>query len=220
MPRKHCAAPMAAAVALIAACALTAPRPSETSDQWQLDVSFEDLHAIPVQLAGEPAAKTFWHMRYTVTNNTGQDRVFVPEFILYTDTGQVLRAGHRTPGAVFQSIKALYNDPLLQDVSEMAGKLLQGQDNAKSGVAIWPDFDPNAGAFDVFVSGLSGETVEVTLPKPLRVMETDAMGKQTEVVKDKIILSKTLDRRYTVQGRMNSAAGGTARLDGRTWVMR
>jgi hypothetical protein len=220
MLRKSYAALPAVAIAMIAAHALTAPQPSETSGQWQLDASFEDIHAIRVQLAGDAAPKTFWYMRYTVANNTGQDRVFVPEFILYTDSGEVLRSGHRTPSAVFQAIKALYNDPLLQDVSGMTGKLLQGQDNAKSGVAIWQDFDPQAGAFDVFVSGLSGEMAEVALPKPLAVTETDAMGNRVEVVKVKIILSKTLQRHYQVEGRSDSGVGGPAKFVSETWVMR
>jgi hypothetical protein len=220
MLRNRCAALLAAAIAMISAHALTAPQPSETSGQWQLDASFGDIHAIRVQLAGEAAPRTFWYMRYTVANSTGQDRVFVPEFILYTDTGEVLRSGRRTPGAVFQAIKTLYNDPLLQDVSGMTGKLLQGQDNARCGVAIWPDFGPEVGAFDVFVSGLSGETAEVALPKPLRVTETDAMGNPREVVKDKLILSKTMQRHYQVEGRSNSGAGSPAKFVSQAWVMR
>ena len=219
MSARRCVVWMAAAVAVVSACAWTAPKPSETSGQWQLDASFGDLHAITVRLAGDIAPKTFWCLRYTVTNNTGADRVFVPEFLLYTDTGEVLRAGRKIPSAVFQAVKSLYNDPLLEDVSGMTGKLLQGQDNAKSGVAIWPDFDPNAGAMDVFVSGLSGETAQVILPKPVRVSETDAAGKPVEVVKDKILLSRTMQRHYSVQGRW---AGGAAeaKFDEESWVMR
>ena len=219
MSARRCAIWMAAAVAVFSACARTAPKPSETSGQWLLETSFGDLHAITVQIAGDAAPRTFWCLRYTVTNNTGDDRVFVPEFILYTDTGQVLRAGRKIPSAVFQAVKSLYNDPLLEDVSGMTGKLLQGQDNAKSGVAIWPDFDPDAGAMDVFVSGLSGETAQVILPKPVQVSEIDSAGKPVSVVKDKIILSRTLQRHYTVQGRWTGGAA-EAKFDEESWVMR
>jgi hypothetical protein len=213
---------LAAAIAVIsAATAVTAPpKPAEISRQWQLDVKFEKPMPIQVALAGEASARTFWYMRYTVTNRTGGDRIFVPEFILYTDTGQILRAGHKVPTSVFQDVKALYNDPLLLDVSAMSGKLLQGADNAKEGVAIWPDFDGEAGAFDVFVSGLSGETMEMKLPKPIRVNETDIYGKTREIVKDRIILSKTLKMHFSVPGEAAARLSSGMKLDGETWVMR
>ena len=73
----------------------------------------------------------------------------------------------------------------------LTGKLLQGEDNAKSGVAIWRDFDAKAGAFDLLLGGLSGETAEIQLPKPIEVVETDTDGKETVVLKSKAILSKT-----------------------------
>ena len=112
------------------------------------------------------------------------------------------------------------NDPLLLDLSDMAGRLLQGEENAKEGVAIWNDFDPNAATFDVFVSGLSGETVELRLPKPIRVTETDAFGKQTQVVKDKIILSKTLRAPLPDHRRARHPLADGPVHDPEEWVMR
>lgn len=218
---KSYAAGLLAAAILIAGVegARTAPKPSEIPRYWQLDATFQDLLPIQVKIPPETSPRTFWYLRYQVTNNTGQDRVYVPEFLLYTDTGQVLRAWHSTPASVFQTIKELYNDPLLLDVSGMAGSLLQGQENAKEGVAIWTDLDPNAGAFDVFVSGLSGETMEFQLPKPVRVVDTDAFGKEVEVVKTKILLSKTLKRHYVIPGEAASRPMGAAHFTDQEWVM-
>jgi hypothetical protein len=210
----------AAMIVLAVGQAVTAPKPAEIPTHWQLDASFGDLLPIQVSVSGENAPRTFWYMRYTITNKTGQDRVFVPEFILYTDTGELLRAGRNIPGSVFQAIKGVVNDPLLLDLSDMAGRLLQGQENAKEGVAIWNDFDPNAAALDVFVSGLSGETVELKLPKPIRVMETDAFGKRTEVVKDKIILAKTLRRYYRISVEPAQRSQTALHLAQEEWVMR
>jgi hypothetical protein len=200
--------------------ARTAPKPAEIPRYWQLDAAFEDILPIQVKMPTEPAPRTFWYLRYKVTNNTGQDRVFVPEFLLYTDTGQVIRAWQNTPASVFQSIKELYNDPLLLDVSAMAGSLLQGPENAKEGVAIWSGLDPNASEFDVFVSGLSGETVEFKLPKPVRVVDTDAFGKKVEIVKTKILLSKTLKRHYVIPGEATTRPTAAACFTDEEWVMR
>jgi hypothetical protein len=211
---------VAAIIVLGVGRAVPAPKPAEIPIQWQLDATFHDILPIQVNVGGQDAPRTFWYLRYTITNKTGQDRVFVPEFILYTDTGQVLRAGHNIPSEVFQAIKQQLNDPLLLDLPDMAGRVLQGPENAKEGVAIWNDFDPNAGAFDVFVSGLSGETVEVRLPKPIRVTETDAFGKQTEVVKDKIILAKTLERHYRITAEASERLQTALASASEEWVMR
>jgi hypothetical protein len=207
-------------IVLVVGQARTAPKPAEIATYWQLDASFRDIVPIQVTVGGQDTPRTFWYMRYTITNRTGQDRVFVPEFILYTDTGQVLRAGRNIPAEVFQAIKGQVNDPLLLDLPDMAGRLLQGEENAKEGVAIWNDFDPSAAAFDVFVSGLSGETQEMTLPKPIRVTETDALGKQVEVLKDKIILAKTLERHYRVTAETADRAKTALTVAGEEWVMR
>jgi hypothetical protein len=219
---KAYAAGLLAAAILIAGIgrARTAPKPAEIPRHWQIDAAFQDILPIQMKMPTEPAPRTFWYLRYQVTNNTGQDRVFVPEFLLYTDTGQVLRAWQNTPTSVFQAIKELYNDPLLLDVSDIAGGLLQGPENAKEGVAIWSGLDPNVGGFDVFVSGLSGETVEFELPKPIRVVDTDAFGKKVEIVRTKILLSKTLKRHYALPGEATSQPTVAACFTDEEWVMR
>ncbi|MFA6134922.1 MAG: hypothetical protein WC869_12980 [Phycisphaerae bacterium] len=216
------AAALAAVIVLAVAIRVSAaaPKPAEVSKQWQLSAKFEPVLPIQVQLAGENRPRTFWYLRYTITNRTGDDRLFVPEFILYTDTGQILRAGRQVPSAVFTAIKRMYNDPLLLDAAEMTGKMLQGEDNAKEGVAIWPDFDPSAGSFDVFVSGLSGETKEVNLPLPIHVTETNAAGKSVDVVKTKIILSRTLQQHYQIPGEAAARLSTPVKLVEETWVMR
>jgi len=214
------AATMAAAVVLAVSPARTAPKPSKFPTSWELDIHLETPRAIDVTPTGQTQPQRFWYLRYTVANNSGKDRIFVPQWVLYTDTGQILRAGQKVPTTVFKAIKKLCGEPLLKDQSAMTGKLLQGEDNAKDGVAIWRDFDPDAGAFDVFIGGLSGETAEVKLPKPIKVTEIDAEGKQVQVVKDKVVLAKTLHLRYSVPGEAAFRLNVRAKLLKRQWVMR
>jgi len=205
---------------LSAGPARTAPKPSEVQVSWQLDFEFEPPRTIQVRLPGQARPKTFWFMRYIVTNRTGEDQIFVPDFVLYTDTGQVLRAGRNVPTAVFKAIQEAYDEPLMKEMTAMTGKLLQGEDNARQSVAIWPDFDPQAGGFDIFVGGLSGETAEIELPAPITVTEMDYTGTVRTVTKDRLVLTKTLDLKYAIPGEAEARTTTEPKLKARTWIMR
>jgi hypothetical protein len=173
-----------------------------------------------VVLPGQFAPKRFWYVRYTVTNRTGEDRIFVPEFVLYTDTGEILRAGQQVPSAVFREIKTICNDPLLKDTTEITGKLLQGEDNAQDGVAIWTDFDPKAGLIDLFIGGLSGETEQIDLPTPIQEVQIDIRGGEKIVEKTKAILSRTLQMTYKIAGEAAARKQVRPELVLKEWVMR
>jgi len=196
------------------------PKPLEVPVSWLLDFDFQPLQAIRVEIPGEKQPRVFWYLRYAVTNHTSEEPMFVPDFILYTDTGQMIPAGQKVPAAVFQEIKKQYNDPFSKDLSAMAGKILQGADNAKRGIAIWPDFDPAAGAIDLFVGGLSGETVQIHLPKPITVKEIDPDGKEKQVQKSTIVLSRTLHLRYSIPGEAAGRLKAPVKLVEKDWVMR
>jgi len=207
-------------VALGAYPVISAPKPAAVPIRWQLEIDAQPIESIELKLPGSRAPELFWFIRYMVTNNTDRDVIFVPDFVLYTDTGQIIRAGQKVPTAAFKAIKSIYNEPLLKDMTDMTGKILQGADNAKEGVAIWRDFDPKAGGFDIFAGGLSGETAEVKLPKPIKIVETDAKGNRTTVTKDRIVLSKTLNLQYSIPGEAQARSYIKPALLKRQWVMR
>lgn len=209
-----------AVLAFVHATAWTAPKPSEVQVAWQLEIDYKAPQAIQVQIPGESQCRTYWYMRYTITNRTGAERFFVPQFVLYTDTGKVYPAGKDVPTAVFATIKELHNDPLMRTMTGMAGQILQGDDNAKEGVVIWPDFDPQAGQVDIFISGLSGETAEVELPNPVMVQEIDVRGQTKEVEKKTVVLRKTLSLRYAVPGEAAARLRSPVKLLKQEWVMR
>ncbi|MFP3938052.1 MAG: hypothetical protein ACLFVW_06885 [Phycisphaerae bacterium] len=210
-----------AAVLMVGASAVSALEPSEVPTSWQLDFEYERPRPVELQLPGESRPRVYWVMLYTVTNNTGQDRIFVPDFVLYTDTGQMLHAGTDVPSRVFRRVKRIYNQPLLKDLSDITGKLLQGEDNARTGVAIWPDYDAQAGSFDIFVGGLSGESAEVTLPAPVTVTESDPLtGEMREIRKSQVVLSRTLRIRYSVPGEAAGRLNAPVRKERTDWVMR
>jgi hypothetical protein len=183
--------------------------------------------AILVPVDGQPKGKLFWYLKYTVTNHNRDkagrpiDLLFNPEFVLYTDTGELIRARSVDFGAVYESILKVENDPLMVSPDGMRGKLLFGADNARTSVAIWPDFDPKSGQFDIFVGGLSGESKAVQLAQPITEEEiVDSTGRTRPVTRTKVVLSKTLQLTYSVPGEAAARRTIAPQLVDKTWVMR
>jgi hypothetical protein len=202
---------LALAVAALFVAALQgepAPTPSVVPVTWELDFKYQDPQPIAVTLP-DGSKKTFWYMLYTVANRTGADRTFIPDFTLYTDTGRIYRSGVAVPAVVFDAIQKNVNNPLLVDQTSITGKILQGEDNAKDGVAIWPDIDPEARAFDSFIGGLSGEEAKIALP-----------ASQPGAASTKVILRKALRLQYAMPSEPAARAANPPKLVDKSWVMR
>lgn len=145
-----------AVVALIGPTAAGYPEPAAVSPSWNLGFSYRDPEPIAVRdVTG--AVRWYWYITYKVVNDTGSDQLFIPEFTIATDGGQIISAGRNVPASVFPEIKRRLNNPLLDSPIDVVGKLLQGEDYAKESVAIWPAFENDVDQYDVFVAGLSGE---------------------------------------------------------------
>ena len=198
------------------------PDPSEVRVAWQLEITVHGRpEAIRVKAPGGTEYRTFWFLRYTATNRSGQDQMFVPHFTLYTEAGQVLKAGQGVPPGVFEAIKKLYPHALLTDPIDVPGKLLQGEDNARSSVAIWRDLPEGTGGFEVFVEGFSGETASVTLPAPVEMTELDPWTGETVTVRRReLVLAKTLQLSYELLGSGEPGRAPNVRAAGRKWIMR
>lgn len=208
------------AFTLLTATAEPVVKPGMIPTSWELQFEYRTPQPITIQMPSWKEKRTFWYMLYTITNRSGADRIFVPGFSLYTDSGQLSRAGEMIPPSVFLAIKKRHNNPLLVDMASITGTLLQGADNAKDGVAIWSDFDHKARAFDVFVAGMSGERTKIKLPKPVVEIVTDKNGKEKKIIKTEVVLSKTLYLRYALPGEADARSAATPKLLKKQWVMR
>ena len=179
------------------------PKPSPYPKSWE--IAFE--HGIPkrvvVQTAGSNVPKAFWYMTYTVTNNTDKEQLFLPALELLTEDGRVIRNDFKIPRSVFEAIKKREGDRFLQPAALVGGELRLGPDQAKDGVAIWPEPAPEMGRFSIFVSGLSGETATVKGPD----------GKD-------IILRKTLQLNYLIRGDDVYPGEDDVNENPSEWVMR
>jgi hypothetical protein len=121
---------------------------------------------------------------------------------------------------VVSQIKKAINDPIARDLTGITGKILQGEDNAKRGIVVFKDFDPEAGAFDIFLSGLSGETARIDLPVPVKVTRMGAGGELEQVEVNQLVLTKTLRLRYELRGDLEARIETDSVLIKQDWVMR
>ncbi|MBN2063277.1 MAG: hypothetical protein JW745_00630 [Sedimentisphaerales bacterium] len=192
----------------------SAPIPASFPDAnvWQLDL---ELHGDPSQISltlpGEEKARRFWYMVYTITNNSNTDIDYYPVVEVLTNTFKLYEAGKVPVKPVFQEIKKRYADsvPLLERELVVAGKILQGIDNARDCVLILDDFDPNATSVKVFIKGLSNETAVV-----------EQIDEKDEKNNKKYLLQKTLMLEYSVPGDQFNQDKKVMLFNRREWIMR
>ena len=130
---------------------------------------------------------------------------------MLTNDGNVIRSDKDIPEKVFNEIKDREKKQFLEPWTKIGGELLLGEDQSKDGVAIWEEPNPRMGKFSIYVSGLSGEHVELK----------DDKG---NVMKDKdgnpIILRKTLQLKYHIRGDEVYPGEDDVNTEGEQWIMR
>jgi hypothetical protein len=161
------------------------PEPNIYPVSWQLEFK----HGSPKRLV--VGTDAYWYLTYTVTNKSGDEQVFRPEFQMLNNEGKVLKSDHLIPSEVFDKIKGIEGNRLLQPLSKVAGPLRQGVDQAKDGVAIWPEVTPRMGSFKIFVGGLSGEYIILKDDDGKPVIGPDNIP---------VMLRKTLEIDYQIYG--------------------
>ena len=238
-PRRCGTAPSAARSAaltlacVLSACALSAPAgaqdtgtfpiPSATSESWELDLDYR----LPKPIFAE--GRWFWYMPYTVTNNSGDDRLFIPDVTVVTSEGEILSADESVPPAVTDAVVEQLGNPLLQRPDEVIGTLRQGEDFAIDSVAIWPNPTGDMYRMDVFFAGLSGETQPLLNPrtgKPILRKQRDAISGQFMLDEDgrpmerPVLARRTLRLNFVTPGSPPSPREQLIRLVDEESVMR
>jgi hypothetical protein len=199
-------------IALTSGLVLAAPEPAivPKPGDWTLEVKFEQPQQIV--LKGKESQERFWYLILNLTNKSGRDVDFFPQSELVSDTLQVVPAIKGTSAVLFEKIKNRHQGkyPFLQLLENVGNKMLQDEDNALDVVVIFPDFDPNTKTVNIFISGLSNETVAVDHPT-----EKDPAGKPL-----KIYLRKTLQLTYSIAGDPAFRSDQKLKLESKHWVMR
>ncbi len=208
---------------LIAVCVFSSsfcqayPEPSIAGGiyDWNMEVEFSKPQQISVKLPGDgknAPARRFWYVILTITNNSGVDADFYPSCDLMTDTFKVTPAGKKVMGVVFQKIKFLQQGryPFLERLENAENRVLQGKDNSKDIAVIWSDFDPKARNIDLFIGGLSNESIAINHP-----VKKDKDGNAT-----KVYLQKTLQLKYSLGGDEKFRDRSKLKYESKRWIMR
>ena len=196
------AAPAAAVIALLISISALGdyPKPAPVPFRWELE--FEPG---PLRLYQEAnGGGAYWYFTYTVTNRTGADQLWAPKFVLFTDAGEIIESGRNVPTKITEDVLAMLGNDLLEDQNEAIGDIMQGRENAKEGLVIWPANRLDVNEISMFVAGISGETARVKNP----------------VDGSEIILRKTLQRDYLIPGNATDRRSKPIELVQQTWVLR
>lgn len=166
----------------------------------------------PLRLATIPTPESgpraYFYLTYAVTNNSGQDLLFAPTFELATDTGNVYRSNREVPLAVVRQILDNLENPFLLDEISMTDTLLQGKENMKEGLVVWPAIEPKLEYVTVYAAGFSGETATIEIPK----------AGSREMVR--YVLRKTGELVHWIGGEVNANTDDPLPRTRKRWIMR
>jgi len=195
---------------------MAAPMPKIAPATWQLDFAFDDPQRITLSAPGDSEPTTYWYMLFSVTNNTGRDLQFYPSFRLVTDALQVVDGGADIAPHVYAAIfnRHRLQAPYIAEPSRITGALLQGEENARTSVAVFRMFDANASKFTIYVSGLSGDVERVRNP------DFDPGRPESDTNVRFFMLRRTLAIDYALPGDAEARFAATPMRRSRRWVMR
>lgn len=184
-----------------------APEPDPIPRRWQLSLEMGPLRVITIETpGGEPRA--YFYLTYTVTNASGSDILLAPMFELVGGDAKVRRSGRDVPADVTRTILERLDNPFLQDQISIIGLLLQGAENAKEGLVVWPADDLKPGSLTVYAAGFSGEMRTIEVPDA-------ATGQPTSIT-----LRKTLMVRYDVPGEIDRRGDRPLDVLEKRWILR
>lgn len=189
------------------ASAWFAPEPDPIPRRWQLDLKPGPLRLANVTLR-DGTTRAYLYMTYRATNRTGEDVLFAPSFELADGEGNVLRSGRAVPLDVASKIQGDLNNPFLEDQISVLGMMLQGDENAKDGIVVWPMGNLTASEITVYAAGFSGEVAQVEI----KDSKTGALVKEP--------MYKTFMARYKTGGDMSGRGSEPLEPYETTWIMR
>ncbi len=195
------------ALTLVGPLVIAAPEPDPVPTKWQLDVEVGDLRIAQVET--EIGVQRYFFLTYEITNHWGTDLLFFPDLQLKTDEATLQRSGRDVPAAVQDEIMRRMSNPLLEDQISIVGQILQGPENARTGLAIWPANDLDVDQVTVFFAGLSGENKSYYVADP-----------ENPDARQRINLRKTLMLAYDTPGELGYEDNEALELTEQLWIMR
>ena len=185
---------------VLTSLAMAYPTPSGVKIRWELEFEAGDFRLYIDQETGD----AYWWMNYTVTNRTKRDRIWAPKLTLFADSGEILESGKGVSSRITKDLKELLGNDLIETQNEIIGDLLQGPENAREGLAIWPARITQVNEITMFIAGISGETTRVLNP----------------ITSEEVILYKTLQRDYLIRGDALARGSQPIELIEDKWILR
>lgn len=235
-----------ACILFSAAVANAVPRPGPTPRSWQFVFEHGMPKRIVITPPGADRPQAYWYLTYTVSNPGPKEQSFNPTFEMVMDDGLVIRSDGKRyetvngqtrevtrkatidgkvqdvpetiPPIVLEAIRQHERNKSLQSVYQIAGALRAGRDEAKEGVAIWPEPNPRMGKFSLYVTGLSGEIVTMKQVGNdfVELKKDELPGKDDKLT----ILRRTLQIRYQMEGDERNPGNDRLEQVAEEWVYR
>jgi len=184
------------------------PEPDPVPSRWELDVVAGDLRLLTVMVTDQETTQqnpaTFVVFDYEVVNNSGQDLFFAHWFDLMSDDGGLVRSGRGVPREAAEAIVSELGNPLRKNEIGIQGRLLQGRENGRLGVAIWPAENLEVDEMTVYLMGFSGETRRVRRPD----------------TGEEVTLRKSLMLRHATPGTLDAGSDDPLERTITRWVLR
>jgi hypothetical protein len=196
-----------ACLIVVAGVWATPPEPDPVPTRWQLDLKAGPLRIATIDTP-DAGPRAYFYFTYKVTNNSGEDLLFAPAFDMATENGDVRRADQKVPPEVTRELLRRLNHPFLQDQIGILGLMLQGEENAKFGLAVWPADDLDVDEISIYAAGFSGETTTLRFKDP-----------KTGKIKQ-IVLRKTYMLRYRSPGELVDRGSRPITQVEARWIMR
>lgn len=196
--------------------AVEVPKPSPAPVSWELKFDFHDPQRIRLTLPGDDGPTTFWYMLYRVENDTGKDVSFFPTAELVAASLEVVTGGEQISPSVYDAIKSRHRatHPFLIEPRHVTGTLLQGEDNAKTSVVVFRQFNFEDNAFAIYFGGLSGEIRRIPNPS------FDMSKPESSTNPRTFNMRKTLEIKYKLPGDVSTRRWADPVRVGREWLMR
>jgi hypothetical protein len=186
------------------------PEPSLAPVGWEFDFSWRDPRRIEVPMP-DGETKAYWVLPYTVTNNSDLERPFFPDATMLTRDGRTITANRGVPKQVYDAVIDRYRSMPLLIPSRASGRLLLGEDRARSSMFIWEEPMAEMGRFRLFVAGLSGQ-IEPVVGRDGETL-TDADGLP-------VLVRKTKELTFRVRGDAMNTGRDPVVFERERWVMR
>lgn len=141
--------------------------PQDREGIWVLDFHFKNPRVMAIDVPGR-GRKNVWYLWYQVSNQTGEKRPFVPDFIWVCQDENTAHHDQVLPFAQGEIRRVEDPDNLLgmknsvtmtQEPIPVSEEFKDGEriafPKSVTGVAMWDDINPRSTQFSIFVFGLS-----------------------------------------------------------------